>query len=162
MMAYDYDRRTAGTLDAIAQAANMRNTVLAKATQELDRLDQRGVNFDTRDRKKLEILSDRILKVGDVSAKAGQKILGYRTPNAAADIVLELLESHLREWESAKTEQLVAYKRIPTVHMQVYNAKASAGAAAWLNIDLIDFANAIQFNDPDMLSVADAQFRAFK
>lgn len=160
-MAYDYDRRVAGVLDSIAQAANMRNSVLAKATQELDKLDRRGVNFDTRDRAKLGVVSERILKVGDVSARAAQKILGYRTPNAAADIVLELVEGHLRQWESAKTEQLVAYKRIPTVHMQVYNAKASAGAAAWLNIDLIDFANAIQFNNPDMLSVADAQLRAF-
>jgi aspartate oxidase len=159
-MAYDYDR-TAGTLDSIAQAANMRNGILGKASQELDRLDKRGVNFDTRDRKKLELVSERILKVGDVSAKAANRIFDHRVRNEAAEIVLGLLETHLREWEAAKTEQLVAYRRIPTVHMQVFNAKASAAAAGWLNIDLIDFANAIAFNNPDMESVAQAQFRSF-
>lgn len=155
-MSYDYDR-TAGIIDTASKAAEQRINALVKASTALEALGRRGVKFDERDAKKLKVLRNHILDLGEASEKAARRLYSHKEANEVTADILDLLDQHLGDWSVARTTQLT--ERDESTPMRIFNGNATLGAVALLNIAVIDFARAVKHNDPDMVSVRDTVMR---
>jgi hypothetical protein len=154
---YAAKRGPQGQLVAAIAPAQKRNDDLGKLAKVFTYVESRGAMFDDRDRVKLDRAYDKALKIGQAGAKVAERILRSNLPlTGASKPALQMLDLYLKDWKSNEAQHLSAANESNS-HVKVNQGNQTIGAAALVNVGIIDVANAVAYQNPNEKSVREKE-----